>query len=221
MISYLNVQAIILKQHSHEYPKFSSQLTSYTRVNKPTTNKKQSPTQARDRLEQNSNTCGRLQKCAIHGIQQTCDICNENNIQMLPRQVQEARAVSFHPVARAMAQVESLSPKILDERFQSTATSYAIFFPRFILHIFFSSFCFFMVILGVGFWGLGFSVHGVWGPWSGPFWFVWGWGSMHKHRRINLGKKLCHSTYILIFHQASETLILDLCRLPHPSFQTP
>ena len=61
-----------------------------------------------------------------------------------------------------------MSPNNLDERFQSSATSYAIFFSKFILHIFFS----FLLLygdFGVGILGLGFSVQGVWGPGCEPF----------------------------------------------------
>ena len=37
------------------------------------------------------------------------------------------------------------------------------------------------------------SVDGVWGLWCGGLWVLWKWGSLYKHRRINLGKnqKLC------------------------------
>ena len=52
-----------------------------------------------------------------------------------------------------------------------------------------------MVVLGLGSWigflGLGFSVDGVLGLWA--FWNIWGWGYLHKHRIITLGKKLCVS----------------------------
>mgnify|MGYP001801797036 FL=1 len=43
----------------------------------------------------------------------------------------------------------------------------------------------------IGFLGLGFSVDGVLGLWCEAIRGFWGWGSLYKHIRINLGKKLC------------------------------
>ena len=42
---------------------------------------------------------------------------------------------------------------------------------------------------GLGLLRLGFSADRVWGLWCRAFWGFWGWGSIYKHRRINLGKK--------------------------------
>ena len=62
----------------------------------------------------------------------------------------------------------------------------AIFFPRFILYIFFSHFCSFTVFWGFGVrvlnWvlGLWFSVDGILGLWCKASWGFWGWGSLYK-----------------------------------------
>ena len=73
-----------------------------------------------------------------------------------------------------------------------------IFFPG----LFFIIFFLFWLIYGglgfgvlglgsyIGFLGLGFSVDGVWGLWCGAFWVFLGWGSLYKHKRITLGKKM-------------------------------
>ena len=72
----------------------------------------------------------------------------------------------------------------------------AIFFPRVILYNFF---LFWLINGGLGFWGwglilgfcgwgfqlMGFGVCGV-----GPSGFFFGWGSLYKHKRITLGKKM-------------------------------
>ena len=82
--------------------------------------------------------------------------------------------------------------------------SVAIFSSRVILYNFFSQFCSFLVVWELGFWGwglrlgfrfsgLGFSVDGVCGLWSGAFWVFWGWGSLYKHRKIPLEKKTLDS----------------------------
>ena len=47
--------------------------------------------------------------------------------------------------------------------------------------------------LGLGFWGWGFQLMGVWGLGCGAFWVLWVWGSLYKHKRITLGKKWCGS----------------------------
>ena len=70
-------------------------------------------------------------------------------------------------------------------------------FPRVILYNFFS---FLLIYGGLGFWGwglglgflgLGFSIVGVLGLWCGAFGVFLDWGSLYKHRRTTLGKKLC------------------------------
>ena len=49
-------------------------------------------------------------------------------------------------------------------------------------------FCSFMVVWGLGFLGLVFSVDRFWGLRCGAFWVFWGWGSLYKHKGIMLGK---------------------------------
>ena len=67
-------------------------------------------------------------------------------------------------------------------------------FPRVILYNFVSEFCSFMVVWGFGVevldlvFGDGFPVDWVCGLWCGAFWVFLGWGSLYKHKRINLGK---------------------------------
>ena len=72
------------------------------------------------------------------------------------------------------------------------------FFPRVFFWLF-SIFLSFMVGWGFGFWawvlflGLGFSVFGVWGLWSGALWDFRGWSFLYKHRRITWVKTVCHA----------------------------
>ena len=67
----------------------------------------------------------------------------------------------------------------------------AIFFPRVILYTIL------LIYGGLGGWGhrLGFlgsvfSVDGVLGMWCLAFWVFWSRGSLYKHGRITLGKRL-------------------------------
>ena len=70
---------------------------------------------------------------------------------------------------------------------------YVIFIPRVILHTFSSTLLingdlgFLGWGIGLGFWGLGFQLTGlglvVWG-----FWVLWSWGSLYKHKTMNLVK---------------------------------
>ena len=84
----------------------------------------------------------------------------------------------------------------------------AIYFPRVIIYTFFSFLLIYggLVVLGLGFgvfdwgfWGWSFQLMGFGACGVGPVWvFFWGWGSLNKHRRMSLGKKLCIvDTYLL------------------------
>ena len=81
----------------------------------------------------------------------------------------------------------------------SRSTIAELYFSRRVFYILFSHFCSIMGIWGLGFWGwglgLGFWVRGFQLMWFGPVLRghldSLGLGSLYKHRRISLGKKLC------------------------------
>ena len=76
------------------------------------------------------------------------------------------------------------------------------FFPG-LFFILFSQFCSLMVVWGlevvVSVWvfGVGVFIWWGWGLWCGTFWFVRGWGSRKKNKRITLGKKWCSSNFLV------------------------
>ena len=80
----------------------------------------------------------------------------------------------------------------------SCATIRFIFFPGLFFTLL-SNFWLFgglgvgVFVLGswIGFLGVVISVNGVWGLGCGALCVMWCWGSLHEHRRINLGKKCC------------------------------
>ena len=82
-------------------------------------------------------------------------------------------------------------------------------FPRFILYTFFSQFCSLMMVwgfswgLGSGFRGWGFQLIGFWAGGVGLSGVLWGWGSLYKHKRINLGNKCASCNFVAVWYKAA------------------